>query len=297
MYKTFIAFFICMMNLCCVSLFAEKIFLANGDQISGEVCSFSDTHIDFESDLLGKISIDRKLLKVGEKYACVETKKIEEKTPWKADVSLGYKLSQGNTNETNWNGEIDLEKKYADRGELSIKWHQLQSTSDGEKKEQEWLFKIEQIKFFNDSNWFRSYKLNLDHDRFSNIDHRIVTSFGLGCQWIDTDDMSLDIRVALAWESTFFRDETEEKNDLILSPSFKWKYNILESSELTWEVNTYPSFKGGYGFRMKSDFAIVTPINDKLSIKLRFIDEYDSQPKVDALENDVKLVSSLVYHI
>jgi putative salt-induced outer membrane protein YdiY len=57
----------------------------------------------------------------------------------------------------------------------------------------------------------------------------------------------------------------------------------------------YPSLTEG-GFRLRSETSLTNAITQRISIRLKYIDDYNSDPGLPGVKkNDMRLVSSLVY--
>ena len=61
------------------------------------------------------------------------------------------------------------------------------------------------------------------------------------------------------------------------------------------ELVMYPSLEDTGDYRFHSETVWTTPISDKVSFKLSFIDDYNSNPAAGKKKNDTTLATSLSY--
>ncbi len=281
---------------------AEVIQLLNGDQLTGKITSASESELVLQHELFGDVTIPKdKIITASWKiihssYKEAWANSLQEKQHWKGNVSFGYSFSKGTSNKQSWNGRLLLKRTYTDKVH-TLKWDQYQLINEGHKEEQKWSALLEQINPLEESQWFTSYQLGADHDRFANINYRLIPSLGIGYHWIDTDKTCLRLRTSAAWQLTNFYDNTDSKGEFILVPGLNVEMVVCKNATLVFDAAIYPSFDRDDGYRVKAELSLITPISNKMSFKLSVIEEYDSNPRLNAFENDIKLNSSLVYHI
>ena len=143
--------------------------------------------------------------------------------------------------------------------------------------------------------WYNFYKLTADHDRFANIDYRLLPTTGLGYWFHDTDSMKLMAEAALGYEYTDFRDATDESEEMLfVSRGFMEKV-LLGDSKIRQDVFFYPAVDDFSDYRLHSETVFTNPLSDRLSLSVSFIDDYDSEPSGDIKKNDIRLTTSLTY--
>ena len=300
--KKILIFVVGMVCVGTVFLNAETIDLKNGDRVRGEIINASADHITLRHAVMGdlKISMDQivDLVRQNIKVQCetLEHKNTLEQVRWKGNLELGLNISNGNTDEESLYGKISL-KQTVDARVNRIKLESYYGSDDGVMTEQKWSTSVEQTRDVADTPWFFAYKFEADHDRFANIDYRLIPSVGTGYHWINTDSTILDVKVAGAFQSTHYRDNTSANDEFLFIPGFHFERSLFEKSKLIVDGQVFPSFDSDDGFRAKVDASFITPVSDRLSYRISVSDEYDSEPGSTTFKNDVRVLSSLVYSI
>ena len=280
------------------------VIMKNGDRVSGAKVSEADTDVVVETHSMGQVTINREFIE-----------KIESQTPahaaapvsaeepagspagssaWSGAVSAGYSQSSGNTRKAALLAEVKAGRK-TDEDEVNLKATIQYSSSEKKMDTQKWYSLLRYARSLHDSAWYYFTKIETDHDYFANINYRITPSVGLGYWFKDADDFRLLAEIGAGFEHTNYRDATKDDNEPILIPRGYFEKRILRQSRLSQELVLYPSLKSTGEYRLHSETAWVTPINDSLSLKLSFIDDYDSNPAAGKKKNDTILVSSLSY--
>lgn len=291
--KTNIIFIVIVLFFCPLSLYAEIIHLNNGDRISGVIIAEEDNSISMKSKTLGIISIEMSLIKSIETEKEILEQK-EDKEIWKREISAGYDKTGGNTQKSQLSMNLSVNRK-TDKDEFAITTDVFYSSSNEKMDSQKWYGMTRYAFSFWESKWYNFYRLEGDHDRFVNIDYRIIPSSGIGYWFSDTDDWKAMVECGVGIEHIKFRDDTKDRNEAILIPRAFIQKNIFDNVLISQEFILYPSLKDTGEYRMHSESALINPINDKISLKFSLIDDYSSNPATGVKKNDWRLISSLVY--
>ncbi len=129
-----------------------------------------------------------------------------------------------------------------------------------------------------------------------NVDSRITPSSGLGYWFSDEDDYKAMVELALGYEHTSYVDGASDDDEMILIPRGYLEKVLVGNLRLTEDLTLYPSLNEGGEFRLRSQTSLVNPINDRLSWRVSYIDDYDSNPTGGAQKNDYRVVSALDYN-
>ncbi|MDP8229868.1 MAG: DUF481 domain-containing protein [Candidatus Gorgyraea atricola] len=223
----------------------------------------------------------------------------EEAAPeatWKRNVSVGYNKSSGNTDSSELNASLFVSRNRVHVDEITLKGDIYYSSSDKKMDAQKWngsgryAFSFGQKK-----KWYHFYKLEADHDRFANIDYRLLPNTGLGYWFHDTDSMKLMMEAAGGYEHTEYRDATEEtKETVFISRGFLEK-TLFENAKISQDVFFYPVIDDFSDYRLHSETVFTNPVSDKLALNVSVIDDYDSKPAGDTKKNDLRVLTSLTY--
>jgi len=278
------------------SLFAEEVHFKNGDRITGKIIKEDKNSIVIQTDTVGQVSIKRGLIKeiVSEKTAkLTETTQTAPKL-CKGEVSLGYNEARGNTENAQLSMGICINRK-TEHNEFTVKGNSFYSSSNDQMDAQKWYGMIRYAFSFREKKWYNFYKVENDHDRFANIDYRVVPSGGLGYWFSDTPQWKAMVEGAIGLEYTHFRDDSKDDDEAIFIGRVFLEKELFSKAKLLQDISVYPSVSDVGDYRVHSETTLTNPISANSSLRFSFIDDYNSKPTADAEKNDIRLISSIVY--
>lgn len=275
---------------------ADEIYLINGDRVSGTIISETDNNIVVETEALGEVSIHRKSVEriVTEAELEAATVKEEKQADWKRNIAIGFSKATGNTQNSQRTVALDMNRKTG-QDEFTMKGSYYYSSSDRKMNSQKWYSIIRYAYSFWDKAWYNFYKLEADHDRFANIDYRLIPALGIGYWFSDTPDWKAMVEVAIGFQNTNFRDDTKDKNEAILVPRAFLEKKIFDTTTISEDITLYPSLEESGDYRLHSETTLNTALNEHLSLQLSFIDDYNSNPPGNTKKNDTRFITSLTY--
>ncbi|MFC1807450.1 YdiY family protein [Candidatus Omnitrophota bacterium] len=285
-------------------LFADQVYLKNGDRISGNIIKREDNSTLLKTESLGELSInDREIERIEEDASKKEPKvKIEPKREeaakpiWKREIHAGYNRVTGNTHagELSTGLFINRNRKHVD--EYTLKGDLYYSSSQRKMNAQRSSGMVRYaFSFGPGKRLYNFYKFEADHDRFANVDYRLLPSAGLGLWIFDEEDTKILVEAAAGWEHTDYRDNTKDRDEGVFIPRAFLEKKFFKSSKITQDIYLYPTFEDFNQYRLHSETVFTQAINNKLSLNLSLIDDYNSGPAKDTKKNDLRLTSSLKY--
>lgn len=278
-----------------VNLYADTIYLKNGDRISGEIAEESKGYIIIETEAAGSITIGKKFVEriaTDEEIKEVEAEKKERL--WHKELSIGYNKSSGNTRKDALSGRLYANRK-TEEDEFTVKADAFYSSANSKMDAQKWYGMLRYAYSFWERKWYNFYKIEADHDRFANVHYRLVPSLGSGYWFFDREDWKAMVEIGVGFEHTDFKDDTKDSNQAVLAPRVFFERALFGKSRLSEDIRLYPSLENAGDYRLHSEAAFINPINDKLSLRFSLIEDYNSDSSKNVKKNDLSLVSSLVY--
>ncbi|MFH1867695.1 MAG: DUF481 domain-containing protein [Candidatus Omnitrophota bacterium] len=219
----------------------------------------------------------------------------KEQGKWKREASAGYNLATGNTEESQLSGKFIANKK-TDHYEFSLKGDAYYSSSDEKMNAQKYSGMTRfAYSFGSDLKWYNFYSLDAGHDRFADIDYRLVSAGGIGYWFSAEPDFKALVELGAGVEHTNFRGNVEDKTEMVLIPRGYVEKRLWGESRISEDIKVYPAIADGGEFRIYSETAFTNPITDVLSLRVSVLDEYNSDPPLDTKKNDIRLISSIVY--
>ena len=278
---------------------AEEIYLKNKDRLTGEIIEEDEESVSLNTEAMGVISVKKDMIERivrAEEEGIPEEKEVVKKVAWEGSISAGYNVTRGNTEGDQLSTSFSLRRNRMHIDEITLKGDAFYSASNKETDAQKLHGSARYaVSFREDKKWYNFYKIEADHDRFANIDYRLIPGVGAGYWFFDLPETKMMAEIAIGLEHTDYRDETEDNNEAILIPRAFLERRLFVNSKLTQDVTLYPSLMDVGEFRLHSETTFTNPITDKLSLNFSLINDYDSDPPDDTRSHDLRLISSLAY--
>ncbi|MDP3920323.1 MAG: DUF481 domain-containing protein [Candidatus Omnitrophota bacterium] len=259
-------------------LYAGEVFLNNGDRITGELIHLNERDYIVKTQGVGIVQIARDTVK--------EIKG--------AEIEAGYSQTSGNTKTRDISGRIFVNRKVEKKNEITAEAKSIYAGRDRKMITQKHYAMARYAYSFGESKkWYNFYKTEGAHDRFANIDYRVIPSTGLGYWFSDADSFKALTEVGVGFAHTKFRDDTEDKDELVLVPRLYLEKRLIGESRVSQDIFAYPEITDFGAFRLHSETRLDNPINDYLKLRLSLIDDYNTDPGDDVRRNDLRLESSV----
>lgn len=217
----------------------------------------------------------------------------DKEDSWKQEVSLGYTQKTGNTQSSELISNYEGINK-TDAAELAVKGGVLYSSVNKKMDGQKYNASVRYAPTLEDTEWFAFGRFEIEHDRFSGIDYRYVPSVGAGHWFSQEEEWKASAEVGVGHEYVKYTDGSDD-NNVVLIPRFYCEKSVFEKAMLSQEVVMYPSLEDTKEYRIRTETRFTNPLNETLSMRVSFIDEFNSDPLGDAKKNDTQLILSFVY--
>ena len=284
---------------------ADVIYLKNKDKITGEVLEETVENVSIKTEAIGIISVKRDSIErisnvIEERIAKDDERIAKEKEDdlrkinWKKEISIGYNQSSGNTESSQFTLATFINRK-TKHDEFTIKGDIYYSSSNEKMDAQRWSALVRNDFNFWENKWYNFYQLEADHDRFANVDYRLLPSTGVGYRFSDTSKWKAKIESGLGFEHTSYRDATKDSGEATLIGRGFLEKKLFDKHTITQDITLYPSLEDTGQFRLHSETSFISPINEKLSLRFSFVDDYDSDPQGNIKKNDLRFTSFVVH--
>jgi hypothetical protein len=145
------------------------------------------------------------------------------------------------------------------------------------------------------SKWFSIYKIEGDHDRFANIDYRLIPSVGIGYWFSEIRKWRARAETAFGYQYTNFRDQTPSEGEQILIPRLFAERVFWRDLKIAEDISFYPTINEFKKYRFRSESSLIQPFTKQLSWRMSFIDDYNHEPTDGARKNDYRLITAIDY--
>ena len=284
---------------------AEEVLLKNGDRITGTIVSDNASVLKIQSDALGMLSIDRAFVqspayiqrKVSDedRQEAAEENNKRRAAEWLRKLSLGYQHSGGNTRRTSGRLGVQLNRK-TEMDEWTARTSLYYSSSENKMDAQKSYGFLRYAHFFSEKRiWYHFYKLEIDHDRFANIDYRLLPLTGLGYWFSDASNNKLIGELAAGYELTSYRDGSPSSDQAVLTPHIIYQKQLFKGFRFEADSVMYFPFESFEQYRLRSEHSFVHALTEKISWRISLIDEFNAAAEGDAKKNDYRVVYTLEY--
>ena len=176
---------------------------------------------------------------------------------WSGNINIGGELETGNSDSKNITIDGKTKANWADIHRLTLsadyEWEKEEDTKVTDEREANVIYDY----FFADQ-WFWNNALMFEQDKIEQLDHRVEMTSGLGYQFYDDEDLSLQITFGPGYEQEKYKNQNAEDS-------------ITSNWSLGYEQSFYEDM-----FRLYHDHDVVTPMDDLSS----YFFESDSGVKI-----------------
>lgn len=277
---------------------ADEVYLKNKDKLTGKIVAETKSEISVETQAMGRISVKREFVDRIVKERPGEAAKDEkaEEANWHGEVAAGYDTMRGNTETEQLYLKALLNRNRKHIDEWTFKTDLYYSSANKKMDAQKWYLMGRYAYSFGPKKlWYNFYRMEGDHDRFANVDYRLLPAGGIGYWFIDLSKTKLLAEAALGVEYTDYRDEKTNTTALTAIPRLYFEYILFENIKFSEDFYIYPELTNNGEYRIHSETALAFSLNGKLAIRLSLIDDYNANPPLNTKKNDLNFISSLVY--
>ncbi len=220
----------------------------------------------------------------------------ERRIIWKKEVALGYNRVTGNTRESQISGSFLINRNNMHIDEWILKGNAYYSSNNRKMNSQKWYGNGRYAHSFGSTKkWYNFYNMEADHDRFADIDYRLIPSAGIGYWFYDIPEFKLMAEASIGYEHTAYRTDIKNEDEWILIPRAFLEKQLFTNTTIIQDLICYPAFENFNNYRLRSETTLNVAMNSKLSIRVSLLDEYNSTPPENVKKNDLRLTTSLAY--
>ncbi len=216
-----------------------------------------------------------------------------EQSPWKASVGLGYSATRGNSDTDNL--AITFQKEYT---RPSSKWtssgNLTYATTEGDESANKGALKT-QYDLMPTKRFFYFGKFGISYDRFAQLDLRTAPGGGAGYDMVKQEKVTLSGSAGADAVTDFFSDDTKDTRAM-LALTENLETALSDAATLQQSFSIQNNFEDFGDYLIDFEVSVTTDVMEHVSLKVAFIDKYDSTPFSEELDkNDVTFLTTLNY--
>ncbi len=211
---------------------------------------------------------------------------------WSGTGTFGLTATSGNVNSVLVNGKINAERK--------TKIDDLTLESDGAYGEISSVKNAESLHgcaqenhTFVDDTWYGYGRGDGLHDAIADVEYRFTTSAGAGYYFIKNKMTTLSTEAGPAFETEHLDDEYHDYPTARIAQNFVQQ--IDDHAKLWENVEFIPPLTFPDAFLVNAQVGVDTPLTKKLSLETYVQDNFANVPAPGFKDNDVKVVSGIVF--
>lgn len=215
---------------------------------------------------------------------------------WQGSVFAGYNQSNGNTEKSAANLQLEANKKSGEYAYLfkgSMSYSETNDSMDGQKWDA--LGRVSRD-FGKDNKWYNFYQMLVDHDYFSDIDYRLTPSTGLGYHMADSDDWKWDADAGLGYRIERHRINRDTNDEYLTAIVHTFmKKRVFDKAFISEDLTVYPALKSGAATTVRSETVFSNPLSQAMDMELKYILDYNTEPAAGKKKTDTQIVAGLKY--
>ncbi len=211
---------------------------------------------------------------------------------WSGTATLGLTATSGNVNSVLVAAKIGAEKKDP-RNDLKLNADGAYGEVSSVKNAESLHGSAQENRTLIDDTWYGFGRADGLHDGIANVDYRFTTSTGAGYYFIKDKMTTLSSEAGPAFEAEKLDDDYNNYPSARIAENFQRK--IDEHARLWENVEFIPPLTVPDAFLVNAEVGIETQLTHQLSLQTYVDDNFANSPAAGYKNNDLKLISGIVF--
>lgn len=220
------------------------------------------------------------------------------KPVWHGDTALGLSLARGNANTFLLSGSASAENVW-DKNDLKLgadgqyglnNWGQTNQTQSTEA-----VHGFTEYKRLFTERLYGSARIDGYHDDIAEVRYRIIVGPAAGYYFIKSDASKLSGEVGPSFIDQKVGSNTESYVTIRFSERGEHTFNKAKTAKVWEEVDYMPQVDDFSNYLLNSEVGVEAALSAHFSLRVCADDTFNSKPAAGRKENDILLISSLVY--
>ena len=218
---------------------------------------------------------------------CAQEKK------WSDQAELSFVDTGGNTDVTSLSAKNLLKYNFNDELQTAWKLGALYGQSDGEKNAESYFSDL-RLDYLFAQHLYSFVNAGWSKNKFAGFDSRYYVGPGAGYKFLVGPKHFLLAEVSLNYVNETYIDDTDK--DYLRGRAFtEYEYAFTDKNKFSQSVEYLYDFDDRNNYNVNSETALISALNNYLSLKTSYVVNYDNQPVPSTLkETDTILSVTLV---
>lgn len=213
-------------------------------------------------------------------------------TSWNGTITLGLTATAGNVNSVLATGKVLAERK-TQHNDLNLDADGVYGEVSSVQSAQSVHGSAQDNQTFIDDTWYGYGRGDILHDAMANVDYRVTSGAGAGYYFIKDKQTTLSTEAGPALEVEQLDDEYHNYPTARLAERYEHK---IDGHARVWEnIEFLPPLTVPAAFLVNAEIGLETPLTHKLSVQTYVQDNFANVPAPGYKDNDLKVVSGLVF--
>jgi putative salt-induced outer membrane protein len=214
-------------------------------------------------------------------------------TGWERGLTLGFNLTDGNSDTTLLNIGLSAQRK-GDPNEWLFGARYAYGETENETTADNAEASAQYNRLLSDR-LYAFLKASYFQDDLADIDYRVTVAPGLGYYVIKSGATMLagELGPAYTWEET--GDERDDFASLRVAERFE--HNFSETAKAWQSVEYLPRFDDFGDYLLNAEVGAQAALNSRFSLQVTLTNKYDSEPAAGRENNDLTLNAGVVAHL
>jgi putative salt-induced outer membrane protein YdiY len=226
---------------------------------------------------------------------CGPTNSVAAKTPppaWTGTITAGLTATDGNVNSVLTAEKLAAERKSAS-DDLTLGADSTYGVANSVKTAESLHGCAQDNHLFIDNTWYAYGREDALHDAIADVDYRVTTSAGAGYYFLKDKVNTLSTEAGPALENEHLDDQYHNYPSARVAEKFEHK---IDGHARVWEnVEVIPPLTYLDAFLVNTEVGVETPLTHRLSLQTCLQDNFANVPAPGYKNNDLKLISGLVF--
>jgi putative salt-induced outer membrane protein YdiY len=228
--------------------------------------------------------------------ACTVARAQDTKAGWHGDTAFGLSLARGNANTFLMNASATADRVW-DQNELKLGADGQYGLNDfgqtNETRSAEAVHGFVDFKRLFSDRFYGDGRVDGSHDDLAEVRYRVIVGPAAGYYFIKSAATKLNLEVG----PSFIKEKLggENKSYVTLRVTERAERALNKASKIWEELDYYPQVDRFSNYLLNAEAGAEAALNTHFSLRVVADDKFSSKPAPGRKENDITLISSLVY--